>query len=251
MEVCMEVKIADKESLVSPSVVNMLAEIERESAKRKFDTKPYLLPLKAMAIYYRICPEYMLTCLKPILEMIQNNIYPGNIFQLHETFMGILKDAEIHAAESRKKRMAQESRIEKMLKKRVIFEKIRQDYKNSSSSRKSVVQLIIKYFPEAKNNSKVRENLRQQYYRAIRGEGGVPKSLISDPEFVHLEFLRHYLFEKYGIAQEIDGQWFFSDGKETLGMPRSRIDAVLNRKKYEQMFNEYWAAQLTNKKKEF
>ena len=248
MEDYKNIEIAGRNLRVSQRVIDMLYEIEKESEKRKLDTDSYFGTLKMMATYYRNVPDYVLICLEPILEMVKNNIDPSNAFKLFESYSEIITRAENHSAESRMKRMAQESRVKKTLEKRKLFEQIKQDRENAEC-KMSVVRLIKKHFPEAMHNKKLTENLRQQYYKAIKDEGGVKIEQVANKDCVHQEFLYNYFLDHYGWAKEIDGQWFLFDGEEKLGMPRSRIDAVLNRTKHKEKFEKYWVAHLTRKKK--
>ena len=58
-----------------------------------------------------------------------------------------------------------------------------------------------------------------------------------------------YFLDHYGIATQKGDSWKYFNLREKFGKVRSRIDAVLNRKKYKQNFEESWVRRLTRKKK--
>ena len=61
-------------------------------------------------------------------------------------------------------------------------------YKENKNG-KSLKELLDNYFPDESQDDRKFNNLRQQYYRTIRGEIGVDQEGISDLEWVKAEFL--------------------------------------------------------------
>ena len=217
--------VAGREIPISQRVLDMLVEIEEESLKQGIDTSPYMNKVKLMACYYRRSPDYVLTCLEPLLEMAKNKISPAYAFELIEMHCEISKRAEYDAKVSRSRRMAQESRIAATHKKRELFEKIKLDYEKAKQEKSAVSlpMLIEEYFPEAKDNDRLTENLRQQYYRAIRQEAGVKKDQILNYDSVKQKFLEYYLLSNYGIIVENNGVLISKNLRIKLGKSRSRL----------------------------
>ena len=199
--------IASRKIPVSQRVLDMLVAIEEESKKQEIDTSPYRDKVTLMACYYRYCPDYVLTCLEPILEMAKNKISPAYAFELIEMYGKIAEKATRDAKESRNKRMAQESRVTATYEKRKLFAKIKQDYEKVKQEKSaiSLPMLIEKYFPEAKDDDRLIENLRQQYYRVMRKETGVQSEQISKNDAVRQKFLEYYLLDNGGIIEENNG----------------------------------------------
>ena len=189
--------------------------------------------------------------LDPILEMVKSNIHPGKAFVLFDNFSKIEFWAKMDAEESVNKRMAQNKRVEQAQKKRILFEKIRQEWEIEKENKggKSLKELLADYFPDKTKDDKTFNNLRQQYYRTIRGEVGVDQERIVNLELATEEFLNYYLLDHAGIVKLEGDCWRYFTLEEKFGKVRSRIDAVLNRKKYKQKFEESWVRRLTREKK--
>ena len=206
--------------------------------------------LLKISVHFRKNPDFVLMYLEPILEMVKNNIHPGKAFVLFEEYYEIFFTAEMHAKESIKKRMAQESRIEKIRKKRKLFFQIKHEYEEEKTHNKSIsIPLLLeKYFPEARDNDKNLENLRQQYYRTIREECGVKKEKVSDEDFVINEYLNFYLLDDIGRVEREGDNWHIYKTTLRIGKSRSRIDKIINRQKYKKKYNESIQKRMKRKK---
>ena len=245
-----DIEINGRELKISLRVLEKLQCIANESKERGIDTS-FFEKLTLIAAYFRRSPDYVLMYLEPILEMVKNNIHPGKAFVLFDDFSKIEFLAQMDAEESVNKRMAQNKRVAQAQKKRILFAKIKQEWEIEKENKngKSLKELLDNYFPDESQDDRKFNNLRQQYYRTIRGEIGVDQEGISDLEWVKAEFLNSYLLDHAGIAKQEGDCWRYFKLREQFGKARSRIDRILNRTKYEQKFRECLAKQLSKKKK--
>ena len=250
MDNFIEVEMNNRDLKISCRVLEKLQSIESESRKQGMNTS-FLLKLQMIAAYFRKSPDYVLMYLESILEMVKNNIHPGKAFVLFDDFSKIEFLAQMDAEESVNKRMAQNKRVAQAQKKRILFAKIKQEWEIEKENKngKSLKELLDNYFPDESQDDRKFNNLRQQYYRTIRGEIGVDQEEISDLEWVKAEFLNSYLLDHAGIAEQEGDCWRYFKLREQFGKARSRIDCILNRTKYRQKFERYWEAHLTRKKK--
>lgn len=250
MDDFIDVEMNMRDLKISCRVVEKLQSIESESQKQGMNTS-FLLKLQMIAAYFRKSPDYVLMYLEPILEMVKNNIHPGAAFVLFDDYQRIEFMAKMDAETSVKKRRAQNKRMDDTEKEREKFAKIKQkwDIEQTEKAGKSLKELLMTSFPNESEDEKKFKNLCQRYYRTIREEVGVDKEKIADLEWVTAEFLNSYLLDHAGIAKQEGEFWQYFKLREQFGKARSRIDRILNRKKYEQKFREYWAKQLSKKKK--
>ena len=230
-------------------IAEKLSMIAKECNERDMDTN-FLKKLLTISVHFRKNPDFVLMCLEPVLEMVKNNIHPGKAFVLFEEYCKILFIAEMHAKESIKKRMAQESRIKKICEKRKLFLQIKHEYEEEKTHDKSIsIPLLLEnYFPEIKDNDKKLENYRQQYYRTIRGECGVEKEKVSDEDSVINEYLNFYLLDNIGRVEREGDNWHIYKTTLRIGKSRSRIDKIINRQKYKKKYNESIQKRMKRKK---
>ena len=250
MDDFIDVEMNNRDLKISCRVLEKLQSIESESRKQGMNTS-FLLKLQMIAAYFRKSPDYVLMYLEPILEMVKNNIHPGAAFVLFDDYQRIEFMAKMDAETSVKKRRAQNKRMDDIEKEREKFAKIKQkwDIEKTKKAGKSLKELLMTSFPNESEDEKKFKNLCQRYYRTIREEVGVDKEKIADLEWVTAEFLNSYLLDHAGIAEQEGEFWQYFKLREQFGKARSRIDRILNRKKYEQKYREYWAKQLSKKKK--
>ena len=250
MDDMVDIEINGRDLKISLRVLEKLQFIANESRKRGMDTS-FLKKITLIAAYFRKSPDYVLMYLEPILNMVENNIHPGKAFVLFDDFSKIEFMAQMDAEESANKRMAQNKRVEQAQKERNLFAEIQLEWAAEKVRKggKSLKELLEDRFPDESNDEKKFNNLRQRYYRTIREEVGVDQKKISDLEFVTAEFLNCYFLEHSGIAEQNGNVWRYFELRKKFGKVRSRIDAVLNRKKYKQKFEESWVRRLTRKKK--
>ncbi len=250
MDDFIDVEMNMRDLKISCRVVEKLQSIESESRKRGMNTS-FLWKLQMIAAYFRKSPDYVLMYLEPILEMVKNNIHPGAAFVLFDDYQRIEFMAKMDAETSVKKRRAQNKRMDDTQEEREKFAKIKQkwDIEQTEKAGKSLKELLMTSFPNESEDERKFTNLCQRYYRTIREEVGVDKEKIADLEWVTAEFLNSYLLDHAGIAEQEGEFWQYFKLREQFGKARSRIDRILNRKKYEQKFREYWAKQLSKKKK--
>lgn len=236
-------------------IAEKLSMIAKECNERDMDTN-FLKKLLTISVHFRKNPDFVLMYLEPILEMVKNNIHPGKAFVLFEEYCEILFNAKMQAKESIKKRMAQENRIKKIYEKRELFFKIQQEYEEEKKYDKSIsIPLLLeKHFSKIqdkdknKDKDKILENLRQQYYRTIRDEGGVKKEQVSDEDFVINEFLNFYLLDDIGRVEREGDNWHIYKTTLRIGKSRSRIDKIINRQKYQKKYNESILKHMKRKK---
>ena len=244
-----DIEINGRELKISLRVLEKLQCIANESKERGIDTS-FFKKLTLIVAYFRRSPDYVLIYLEPILEMVKHNIHPSKAFVLFDDFSKIEFLAQMDAEESVNKRMAQNKRVARAQKKRILFAKIKQEWEIEKENKrgKSLKELLADYFPDESRDEKAFNNLRQQYYRTIREEVGIDKEKIADLEWVTAEFLNSYLLDHAGIAEQEGDCWRYFKLREQFGKARSRIDRILNRTKYEQKFKEYLEAYLKRKK---
>ena len=197
-----DVEIDGRELKISLRVLEKLQSIANESRERGIDTS-FFKKLTLIAAYFRRSPDYVLMYLEPILEMVKHNIHPGKAIVLFDDFSKIEFLAQMDAEESVNKRMAQNKRVARAQKKRILFAKIKQEWEIEKENKrgKSLKELLADYFPDESRDEKAFNNLRQQYYRTIREEVGIDKEKIADLEWVTAEFLNSYLLDHAGIAE--------------------------------------------------
>ena len=250
MDDMVDVEINSRDLKISLRVLEKLRFIANESRKRGIDTS-FLKKITLIAAYFRKSPDYVLMYLEPILNMVENNIHPGKAFVLFDDFSKIEFMAQMDAEESANKRMAQNKRVEQAQKERKLFAEIQLEWAAEKVRKggKSLKELLEDRFPDESNDEKKFNNLRQRYYRATREEIGVDEEKIADFKRVVEEFVNCYFLDHYGIATQEGDSWRYFNLRKKFGKVRSRIDAVLNRKKYKQKFEESWVRRLTRKKK--
>lgn len=249
MDDFVNVEVNGRNLKISSQVLEKLLSIKAVTQKQGLDTS-FWDKLVMIAAYFRQSPEYVLMYLEPILEMVKNNIHPGTAFVLFDEYLRIELLAKMDAEESVRKRKAQNKRWAAAQKKRELFKKIKQewDVEKTQNGGKSLKELLMASFPEESEDARTFRNLCQQYHTAIREEVGVEEEMIKDEEWVIDEFLNSYMLDHAGIAEQQKGTWRYFKIREKFGKARSRIDRILNRKKYERKFKEYWEKQPTQKK---